>query len=551
MRLMPRTRWGVAWRGLVALIVVLGCAAGATATAGLLEVKNIANGFKVGGTVDIGHSKAVKLPAPGKPETLLLIGVDCRPDECKGTGGNTDTMMLVRINDSSSTINLLSIPRDLAVSIPGYGVDKLNAAYADGGAQGSRLLLETLRADVFPKLVVNHIMLIDFSGFAKLINEIGCVYAQVDRRYYNHSIGPADPTTNYSSIYIQPGYQKLCGGSGSNLGGANTALAFVRFRHNDSDFVRQARQQDFIRWAKQNYSTDDLAANASTLFDTFSHNVQTDHSLHTVDGIDDLIRLAVNANGASLKSIPYPDSGTETINGEDDVILNEAEAEQVYQKLMTPTPQPPAGTSTTVTTPTVPKTTGRHRGHKRAHAYVPPASAKMILDTDDGVSQAAHLGRPGLPIYYPKYIPDDYSYCYSLIGNCNIGYEPASAYAASYPRHYSIVGTNGKRYPSYVMTLSYGGGGQTDTGYGYFASVQGTTWTGAGHEAGPPILHTPSAIKIVHGRVLYEYSQGGKFTVVAWQTGKAVYWISNTLENNVPNDQMVAMAASFTRAGAS
>lgn len=531
------------------MVVVVGCAAGATATAGLLEVKTLANGFKIGGTVDIGHSKAVKLPAPGKPETLLLIGVDCRPNECKGSGGNTDTMMLVRIDDRSSTVNLLSIPRDLAVAIPGYGVDKLNAAYADGGKEGSRLLLETLRADVFPKLVVNHIMLIDFSGFARLINEIGCVYAQVDRRYYNHSIGPADPTTNYSSIDIEPGYQKLCGGSGTDLGGANTALAFVRFRHNDSDFVRQARQQDFIRWAKQNYSTSDLVSNASTLFDTFSHNVQTDHSLHTVDGIDDLIRLAVNANGSSLKSIPYPDSGTEVINGADDVILNQADAEQAYRKLMTPTPQPPAGTSTTVTTPTVPKTTpGKHKGHKRPHAYVPPAGANMIADPDDGTSQAAHLGHPGLPVYYPKYIPDDYQYCFSIEGNCNIGYEPASAYASSYPRHYAIDGSDGKKYPSYVMTLSVASGGQTATAEGQFINVQGTTWPGAGHAAGPPILRTPSAIKIVNHRVLYEYSQGGALTVVAWKTNKAVYWISNNLQNMLPKNQMVAMAASLTLA---
>jgi polyisoprenyl-teichoic acid--peptidoglycan teichoic acid transferase len=545
MRLMPRTRWGVAWRGILALVVVVGCAAGATATGGLLEVKNIANGFKAGGTVDVGHSKVVTLPAPGKPETLFLIGVDCRPGECGSGGGNTDTMMLVRIDDSSSTVNLLSIPRDLAVQIPGFGVDKLNAAYADGGKDGSQLLLETLRDDVFPKLRVNHIMIVDFSGFAKLINEIGCVYGQVDRRYYNHSIGPEDPTTNYSSIDIQPGYQKMCGGSGNNLGGANTALAFVRFRHNDSDFVRQARQQDFIRWAKQNYSTSQLVSNASTLFNTFSHNVQTDHSLHTVDGIDDLIRLAVNANGSSLKSIPYPDSGTETINGADDVILNQADAEQAYRELMTPTPQPPAGTSTTVTTPTVPKTTGKHKHHARPKPYVPPARANMIADPDDGTSQAAHLGHPGLPVYYPKYIPEDYAYCFSLTGNCNIGYEPASAYASSYPRHYAIDGFDGKKYPSYVMTLSFASGGQTDIAEGQFINVQGTTWPGAGHAAGPPILRAPSAIKIVNHKVLYEYSQGGKLTVVAWKTNKAVYWISNNLQNMLPNDQMVAMAASL------
>jgi LCP family protein required for cell wall assembly len=526
---------------LLGLVVIVGCAAGATATAGLLEVKDIAISFKAGGTVDIGNSKAVKLPAPGKPETMLLVGVDCRPHQCKGSGGNTDTMMLVRIDDRSTTINALSIPRDLRVDIPGHGMDKLNSAYSEGG---SRLLLATLRANVFPHLAVTHILIIDFTGFAKLINEIGCVYAQVDRRYYNHSEGPADPVTNYSSIDIEPGYQKLCGGSGANLGGANTALAFVRFRHNDTDFVRQARQQDFLRWAKQNYTTAQLASDASTLFHTFSHNVQTDHSMQTLTGIDDLIGLAVNANGSSLKSVPFPNSGNVTIGGEDFDVLNEAAAEHAYQRLMTPTTKRPG--STTVTTPTT--TTGKPKRHKHAGPYVPPANTHMRADSEDGIAQSAHLDHPGLPIYYPEYIPDDYSYCFSLIANCNIGYEPASAYATAYPRHYSIIGPGGKRYPSYVMTLSYGSDGQTETGYGYFASVQGTTWAGVGHEAGPPILRKPSAVTTVNGKRLYEYFQGGALTIVAWQKGKAAYWISNTLENNIGVGQMLAMAASFTRA---
>jgi LCP family protein required for cell wall assembly len=529
MRLMPKTRWGVVWRGLVACLVVVGCAAGATATAGLLQVKNIAEGFKAGGTVNVGGSKAVKLPAPGKPETLMLVGVDCRPGQCKTGGGNTDTMMLVRIDDNSSTINLLSIPRDLAVTIPGHGLSKLNAAYAD---DGSKLLLETLRDDVFPKLVVNHILIVDFSGFARLINEIGCVYAQVDHRYYNKNVGTI--ATNYSGIDIEPGYQRLCGGHGAGLGGATSALAFARFRHNDNDFVRQARQQDFLRWAKQNFTTDQLASNATTLFNTFSRNVQTDHSMQTVTGIDDLIGLAVNANGSSLKSIPFPDMGSVAVNGEDAVSLDQAAAEQAYKKFMTPTRKPTG--ATTVTTPTPPPTTGTHKHHK--HGFVPPAG--MNADPGDGISQAAHLGQTSFPVFYPQYIPEGYAYCLALSANCNVSYEPASAYASAYPRSYDITGTDGRRYPSYVMTLN-----QTST-VGLYASVQGTTWRGIGHQAGPPILRKPSAIRYVNGKKLYEYSQGGALSVVAWQTRRGAYWISNNLENTIPNNQMVAMAASLT-----
>ena len=541
MRLMPRTRWGVAWRGLVAFVVVVSCAAAATATAGLLQVQNVVKILNVHKAI---ATPQLVLPAPGQPQTLLLVGVDHRYGEGH-TAGNTDTMMLVRIDDSSTTINALSIPRDLAVDVPGYGEEKLNAAYSEGGPS---LLIKTLKADVFPDLHVNHILLVDFSSFSNLINAIGCVYAQVDRRYYNHSIGPADPTTDYSSIDIQPGYQRMCGGSGANLGGPTSALAFVRFRHNDTDFVRQARQQDFLRWAKEGFSSAALLSNRTALLDDFGNDVQSDRFLHSTDGLLELFDLAINADGSTLRSIPFPYTGFTSVGGGDDVSFDETQSEAAYQRFLTPTNAPLGGehTVTTPAPPRVPANRKGRRGHRRPHAYVPPAG--MTADTSDGNSQAAHLGNPGLPVYYPKYIPTNYAYCFSFTGNCNIGYEPASAYAASYPRHYSITGPDGKHYPSYVMTLSYGFGGQTDIGYGRFATVEGTTWTGAGHEAGPPILRSPSQEKYVDGKLLYIYSQGGSVTLVAWQTRRAVYWVSNDLQNLMPNAQMVAMAASFTRA---
>lgn len=545
MRLMPRTRWGVALRGLFAFILVVSCVAAATATAVLLKVKDVVDILNTQRAIT---TPQLTLPAPGKPQTLLLVGVDHRYHEGAVSAGNTDTMMLVRVNDASATINALSVPRDLAVDVPGYGMEKLNAAYSEGGPT---LLIKTLKADVFPTLHVNHILLVDFSSFSNLINAIGCVYAQVDRRYYNHSIGPADPTTDYSSIDIQPGYQKLCGGHGADLGGADTALAFVRFRHNDTDFVRQARQQDFIRWAKAGFSTSALLQNETTLMKDFARDVQSDSLLHSTDGLLDLFKLGVNANGSTLKSFSFPYTGFAQIAGADDVTFSEAASEAAYQRFMRPT-KAAVGGPTTVTTPARPPATpaskrGR-RGHRRPHAYVPPAG--MVADPSDGNSQAAHLGHPGLPVYYPRLIPSDYSYCFAFTGNCNVGYEPASAYAASYPRRYSIIGTNGKRYPAYVMTLSYASGGQTDTAYGRFATVEGTTWTGAGHAAGPPILRKPSEEKYVNGKLLYIYTAGGSVDVVAWQTRGAVYWVSNDLQNLMPNAQMIAMAASFTRAAA-
>ncbi len=410
-------------------------------------------------------------------------------------------------------------------------------------AAAESLLIKTLRADVFPALQVSHVLIVDFSSFSNLINAIGCVYAQVDHRYYNHSQGLLDPNTDYSSIDIQPGYQKLCGGSGSHLGGPGTALAFVRFRHNDSDFVRQARQQAFLRWAKQNFSSSELLSKQAELTTDFGKDVQTDGNLHSTHGVLELFDLAINADGSAQKSIPFP--GTGNVPNSSNLTFSEPAAEQAYRRFMTPT-HAPAGTGTTTTI--TPPTTGKHHRRKRPH-FVAPAG--MTSDPGDGNSQAAHLGNPGLPVYYPKDIPDNFVYCFSFTGNCSIGYEVQvnpQAYAASYPRHYEIDGLDGKHYPAYVMTLVASSGGVSDTATGEYATVEGTTWPGAGHTGGPPILRSPSAIKVVNGKVLYEYSQGGVLSVVAWKTRRAVYWISNTLQNNIPNNQMVAMAATFTPA---
>lgn len=533
MKLMPRSRLGVAWRSVLALVLVVACVAGATATAGLLQVKKI--------VTDLNLTKALTTqqitpPAPGEPQNLLLVGVDHRYGQ-GSSPGNTDTMMLVRIDDSSTTINALSIPRDLAVDIPGVGVEKLNAAYSIGGPS---LLLKTLRQDVFPGLKVNHILVVDFASFSNLINAVGCVYADVDHRYYNHSIGAADPTTDYSSIDIQPGYQKLCGGTGSDFGGPDTALSFVRFRHNDSDIVREARQQDFLRWAKESLpSGQTLLGSEGTLASEFGQDVQTDRQLHTTDGVDELFGLAFNADGHTLQSIPFPYSGSETINGGDDLTYSEAAVEQAYQEFMTPTVAPaPSSTATTPTTTT--PTKARKRRVKRK-PYVPPPL--VVAQTADGTAQANQLGGAvGLPIYYPKYIPYDYVYCFSTTANCNIGYEPATAYAASYPRRYAITGAGDTTYPAYVMTLVASSGGYSDTATGDYFTVQGTTWQD------PPILNNPSAVKVVNGKVLDEYLQGSAMTLVAWHTARAVYWISNTIQNSIPKAEMVAMAATLSRA---
>ena len=125
----------------------------------------------------------------------------------------------------------MSIPRDLKIEIPGFGTEKFNAAYTDGGPKLTLQVVKELTG-----LPINHVVNVDFLGFVRAVDAIGCVYTDVDRRYYHSNVGvPAEE--QYSEIDIQPGYQKLCG---------KKALEYVRYRHTDTDIVRSARQQDFL-----------------------------------------------------------------------------------------------------------------------------------------------------------------------------------------------------------------------------------------------------------------------------------------------------------------
>jgi len=514
--LIPKTRGGALWRFVAAAVIVIGFTAAATAVAGLLKVKDIVDDINLTPAL---KNADVRLPSPGAPQTLLLIGSDHRAGTSYASA-NTDTMMLVRIDDSSSTINMLSIPRDLRVQLPD-GTAKLNAAYSEGGPN---LLIRTLKTQVFPGLVVNHILDVNFGGFADLVNAIGCVYTDVDHRYYNNTL-----QTDYSSIDIQPGYQKLCG---------TQALEFVRFRHTDSDIVRNARQQDFIRWAKDQFGVGQLLGQESTLLKIFGAHVQTDHYLHTTDGLINLFDLVINADGHTLKQIPFPaiflpcgggtvvGVGTAAVVAQTPcyVTANPGAMEQAYQHFITPT-QASATTSS--------KKGGHHSGKA--------PTAGLTADVSDARNQALSLGKLGFPVYYPKLLPaatDEWQpeYCSSLTGNCDELPNPGYEYNGSYPRRYEIHGRGNGVYPSYRITVVL------NSALGEYYGIQGTTWL---H---PPILNNPTQTSTINGKQLMEFKNGGHISLVAWRTASGSYWVSNTLADALSNNEMIGIAASLTPA---
>ena len=212
------------------------------------------------------HSIDPTLPIANAPAIALVIGSDHRYTDGSAPA-RSDTLMLVRIDPRTHLISLLSLPRDLWVDIPGYGQDKINAAYSDGGP---KLALQTVKQ--VTGLHVNYLIGVNFHSFTSLVNELGGVYIPVDQAYvHTEAENNALPVSErWSAINILPGYQLL--------NGAN-ALAFSRFRHTDSDFYRTARQQTFLHAFEQKVSArfhgislTDLGTIKSVI-DTISSNV--------------------------------------------------------------------------------------------------------------------------------------------------------------------------------------------------------------------------------------------------------------------------------------
>jgi LCP family protein required for cell wall assembly len=226
-----RSRWRLAgrvvgWAGTIVLMLAGGLAGGLY----LYGHEAVADIQAKTPEVKIAQER-LAVPTAGKPATALVIGYDRRFAGAEaGQASRSDTIMLVRADPSTKSISMLSFPRDLVAEIkcPGRGSHsgRVNQAFTECGPKGT---LETVKG--MTGLDINYLITVNFRGFIKIVDRLGGVWIDVDRRYFNDSGA-------YSAINLQPGYQDLNG---------YQALAYVRYRHTDSDIYRTARQQAFVR----------------------------------------------------------------------------------------------------------------------------------------------------------------------------------------------------------------------------------------------------------------------------------------------------------------
>jgi LCP family protein required for cell wall assembly len=307
-----RPRWGrIAIVGAVALTLVIGLISVAT----VLWVRNLdANLKRTDPFSQIAH-RPQKL-ADGSLN-ILLLGSDSRDPDSQA-GARTDTIMILHVPASHDKAYVISLPRDLWVHVPpspdGSGGDtmaKLNAAYAWGGMP---LMVQTV--EQYTGVRMDHVVLIDFFGFVKVVDALGGVQMNVDQTIT--SIHPPH------RVFTQ----------GPHTFNGDEALDYIRQRYQyaDGDFTREKHQQEFLK------ALLDKAAGAGALSNParFKDFVSSTASALTVDESFSLVDLGWQFRGlrsTDLNFLTSPNDGGGTEGDQSVVVSDPTKAPAFYDAI--------------------------------------------------------------------------------------------------------------------------------------------------------------------------------------------------------------------------
>jgi polyisoprenyl-teichoic acid--peptidoglycan teichoic acid transferase len=489
-------------RFLLGSLLIVASMATATAASALIFLDDFANKLAHGGKLHRSIADKLAEVHGGDPETILILGSDKRAS-LPGTAGLSDTTILLRLDPDNNAIALMSIPRDLKTYIPGVGTTKFNAAYAYGGPKLTLRVVKRLTG-----LAINHVVNVDFLGFQRAVNAIDCVYVDVDRRYYHSNAGlPA--SLQYSEINIQPGYQKLCG---------KDALAYARYRHTDTDLVRAARQQDFLREARQQVPASDLFfSKRDELLDIFTKYTTSDISSGAT--ALDVLKLFVASRDAPIKEVHFP-----AVLHPSFVTASRPAIDAAVQKFLGI--EASGGPRGSLDLPSSSGQTGigpeeRKRAKEAKQAKQKQKAPPTPSPSSDGLVEAAqfshslaakvaHKTYSSFPVFYPRRLPSGSIY-------------------VQVPRVYHTTDGSKNSHQAYKMVLQLPQGD-------YFG-IQGLQgWPD------PPILTHPNETRTIGGREYQIYLDGDRVRLIAWHQGDNTYWVSNSLLQTLSNDQMLGVA---------
>ncbi|WP_302048112.1 LCP family glycopolymer transferase [Megamonas funiformis] len=193
--------------------------------------------------------------------TVMIMGVDERADDV----GRSDTLMIATLDPDKNQAALLSVPRDTRVKIKGHGFDKINAAYAYGGRKLTQETIESLL-----NTHIDHYIKINVHGFTKIIDALGGIDIDVEKRMYYE-----DPWDDDGGLYIdlQPGMQHMDG---------KTAITYVRYRDEEGDIGRIKRQQNFMKAVMDKLVSPTIIPKLPAIVSAVSDSVETDMSVSEI-----------------------------------------------------------------------------------------------------------------------------------------------------------------------------------------------------------------------------------------------------------------------------
>lgn len=254
-------------------------------------------------------SRGIDLPAPDQPErptkdpqatgtlNYVLLGSDSRDPNNAGSG-RSDSIMVVHLNSDRTKAYIISFPRDMYVEIPGQGKNKINAAFAVGGAP---LVVRTL--EDLTQTRMDHVVLVDFEGFTKLTDDLGGVTVTNKTAFSSHGFD----------------YPK-----GKVTIKGDKALWFVRERHSlpRGDLDRAENQRNVIKAIVRKGLSAGVVADPAA-FTQFLGNVAkhltVDNSL--TDGEIRRTALSLRLTGSNIELMQAPLSGFGTTSGGESIDL--------------------------------------------------------------------------------------------------------------------------------------------------------------------------------------------------------------------------------------
>jgi LCP family protein required for cell wall assembly len=237
---------------------------------------------------------------------VLVLGIDTRDND--PATRNTDTLLVVSIDPVSKTASMLSIPRDVYVDRPGTFQGKINGAFAFGGPQLARKVVDDLLG-----IRINAYALINFDAFNKVIDGVGGVVVDAKRpvrdEYY--------PTADY-------GVERIDILTGPQLMHGDVALKYARSRHDTNDYSRARRQQEVLGALRARLGQPEALRTLPALVDTVGTTIETDFDPANVLP---LARTGTGIDSAAIQSdVLYPCGGSYphcelTFNGDNGFFL--------------------------------------------------------------------------------------------------------------------------------------------------------------------------------------------------------------------------------------